>query len=87
MKVKTNVKAGGRKINNHNETLVRETAKTKGVKNTTKSEENQNKTAELSDKDLEQVAGGIILHGSSAPDEGPEESITFVYGKMGVKYF
>ena len=32
MKVKTNVKAGGRKLCNHNEILVRETAKAKGVK-------------------------------------------------------
>ena len=55
--------------------------------NKTKPGENQNETAELSDKDLEQVAGGIIIHGSPAPDEGPEESITFVFGKLGVKYF
>jgi hypothetical protein len=31
MKVKTNVKAGGRKFN-HNETLVRDAAKIRGVK-------------------------------------------------------
>jgi hypothetical protein len=45
--------------------------------------------AELSETQLEGVSGGIIaVHpvGSSRADEGPEESITFVYGKLGVKY-
>ena len=58
--------------------------------NKTKLEENQNKPAELSDKDLEQVAGGIIIQNGSpagpVQDEAPEESITFVYGKLAVKY-
>ena len=35
--------------------------------NKTKPEENQNKTAELSDKDLEQVAGGLAREESLLP--------------------
>ena len=44
--------------------------------NKTKPEANQNKPAELSDKDLEQVAGGIIIDGGKlAREEGPEERL------------
>jgi hypothetical protein len=36
------------------------------------------------------VKGGVLLSNATAAqprsDEGPEESITFVYGKLGVKY-
>jgi len=45
--------------------------------------------AGLSDTQLDDVSGGIIAVrpvGSTRTDEGPEESITFVYGKLGVKY-
>ena len=49
--------------------------------NKTKLEENQDKTAELSDKDLEQVAGGIVIINSKLAkpvlvEEGPEERLT-----------
>ena len=35
---------------------------------------------ELSDQELAKVSGG------SWSDEGPKETITFVYGKLGVQY-
>lgn len=48
---------------------------------------------EIKEEDLDKASGGAVdafLAGqevSSGPgDEGPEESITFVYGKLGVKY-
>ena len=79
VKVKTNVKAGGSDYQ-HNETLLRDSAKAEGVK------VSPTNADELSDKDLEQVAGGIVVIGGSQATPGPEESITFVYGKLGVKY-
>jgi hypothetical protein len=50
----------------------------------------QGPQAELNAEQLDQVSGGIVaprpLTTSSPVQEGPEESITFVYGKLGVKY-
>ena len=43
-------------------------------------------TGAIADQDLDRVTGG----GKAAPkrekDDGPTESITFVYGKLAVKY-
>jgi hypothetical protein len=79
VKVRTNVKAGGTQYQ-HNETLLRDTAEAEGVK------VSQNNPAELSDKDLEQAAGGIIVIGGKQAtpvrDEAPEESVTFIYNKI-----
>ncbi len=53
-----------------------------------KKPQQQKPQAELSEEQLDNVSGGIIAvrAPSLQADEGPEESITFVYGKLGVKY-
>ena len=38
---------------------------------------------ELSNQELANVSGGVWAH----QDEAPEETITFVYGKLSVSYF
>ena len=42
--------------------------------NKTKSEENQNKPTELSDKDLEQVSGGVLKDTVAPAVESPRDS-------------
>ncbi len=47
--------------------------------------EQQQRPGELTGQELNQVSGGDTVK-SQNPDEGPEETVTFVYGKLGVVY-
>jgi hypothetical protein len=62
---------------------VRAFAMSKSQKN--KLSKQQRSREELSDEQLGTVSGGVIaIIAPQARDEGPEENITFVYGKLSI---